>query len=135
MASWVKIRFNGHMPLFFSFFCFYTMDTFMFKHHSFITFHNIPWVAEPRLELRPALQQASALPSEPCCTPSSEPRYTLAKPRCSLTMPCCIIDMLTKSGKTVVLSFTLVTPMRYVLPNVTHNLVLHRIHYRHLNFK
>jgi hypothetical protein len=68
------------MPLFF---CIYsslynTVDTFI--HHSFINIRismssqlsaqwaEPPWGAEPRFELGPALQQASALPTKPRCT-------------------------------------------------------------------
>jgi hypothetical protein len=35
-----------------------------------------PWGAEPRFELEPVVQQASALPTEPRCT-LTEPRCTL----------------------------------------------------------
>ncbi len=72
-----------YATLFFVFICLYTLDTF--THHSFII-HKLslrpisissqlsaqwvepPWGAEPRFELGPALQQASALPTEPHCT-------------------------------------------------------------------
>jgi hypothetical protein len=44
--------------------------------------------AEPRFGLEPALQQASALPTEPRCT-LTEQRCTLNEPRCTLTEACC----------------------------------------------
>jgi hypothetical protein len=63
-----------------------------------------PWGANPRIELRPAIQQADALPIEPCHTliePNQsliEPRHTLIEPHCTLiepshtlTEPCCIL--------------------------------------------
>jgi hypothetical protein len=74
----------------FAFIFLYTVDTFI--HHSFIHKHLLrpisissqlsaqwaepPWGAEPRFELGPALQQASALPTEPHCT-LTEPHCTL----------------------------------------------------------
>jgi hypothetical protein len=76
------LRFGGRMPLLLPFF--YTIDTFI--HHSFIHKHSLrpifisissqlsaqwaepQWGAEPGFELGPALQQASALPTEPRCT-------------------------------------------------------------------
>jgi hypothetical protein len=70
------------MPLFLHLFFLYTVDTFI--HHSFIHKHSLrpisissqlsaqwaepPWGAKPRFELGPALQQASAPPTEPHCT-------------------------------------------------------------------
>ncbi len=42
-----------------------------------------PWGAEPRFELGPALQQASALPTEPHCT-LTELHCTLTEPHCTL---------------------------------------------------
>jgi hypothetical protein len=81
----------------FAFIFLYTVDTFI--HHSFIHKHSLrpisissqlsaqwaelPMGAEPRFELGPALQQASALPTEPHCT--------LTEPHCILlshTAPC-----------------------------------------------
>ncbi len=81
----------------------YTVDTFIL--HSFIHKHSLrpisissqlsaqwaepPLGAEQRFELGPALQQASALPTEPHCT-LSEPHCTLLsntaplKPHCTL---------------------------------------------------
>jgi hypothetical protein len=60
-----------------------------------------PYGAEPRFELGPAEQQASALPTEPGCTLTeprctltepgctlTEPRYTITEPGCTLTEPC-----------------------------------------------
>ncbi len=82
-----KIRWKSKC-LIIAFIFLYTVDTFI--HHSFI--HSLrpisissqlsaqwvepPWGAEPRFELGPALQQASALPSEPHCT-LTEPHCTL----------------------------------------------------------
>jgi hypothetical protein len=75
------------MPLFLHLFFLYTVDTFI--HNSFIHKHSLrpisissqlsaqwaepPWGAEPRFELGPALQQASALPTEPHCTRAIDP--------------------------------------------------------------
>jgi hypothetical protein len=42
-----------------------------------------PWGAEPGFELGPAIKQASALPTEPCCT--------LSEPCCTLSEPCCTL--------------------------------------------
>jgi hypothetical protein len=77
------------MPLFLHLFFFYTIDTFI--QHSFIDKHSLrpisissqlsaqwagpPWGVDPRFELGPALQQASALPTEPRC---------ILKPCCTL---------------------------------------------------
>ncbi len=78
------------MPLFLHLFFFYTLYAFI--HHSFVHKHSLspisissqlqahwaepPWGAEPRFELGPAFEQASALPTKPRCT--------LTKPRCTL---------------------------------------------------
>jgi hypothetical protein len=64
------------MPLFLHLFIF--IPSFIRKHslrpiHIFTAVGSLvesPWGAEPRFELGPALQQASALPTEPHCTAS-----------------------------------------------------------------
>ncbi len=94
------------MPLFLYLFVFrYNRYIFTsFIHHSFINIRwgpsissqlsaqwvEPPWGAEPRFELGPALQQASALPTEPHCT-HTEPHCTLSEPHCTLTEPHCTL--------------------------------------------
>jgi hypothetical protein len=76
------IKFWWPKATLFAFIFLYAVDTII--HHSFIHKHSLrpifissrlstqwaepPWGAEPRFKLGPALQQASALPTEPHCT-------------------------------------------------------------------
>ncbi len=68
------------MPLFLHLFIFYTIDTFLnirLRPISIFSQLSPPWGAEPGFELKPALQQASALPTEPRCTFTLYPEFSL----------------------------------------------------------
>jgi hypothetical protein len=63
-----------------------------FPHRLCAQWGKLPCGAEPNIELRPALQQANALPTEPRRT-ITEPRRTIlshaapSEPRCTITEP------------------------------------------------
>ncbi len=70
---------------------------FLYLHHFSDQQEKPLWVANPRIELGPAIQQADALPIEPCHTQIEphrsliEPRHTLIELHCTLIEPHCTL--------------------------------------------